>query len=104
MPQHRALRVLPALLLAAGLCGLFSPGEVQAQRARDEPRKEQRSGEQGPGKRESTAPARMSAGEAAAIARSRYGGKVLKVTPQGNAYRIRLLQESGRVITVTIRD
>ena len=46
---------------------------------------------------------KITAREAAARARQQYGGKVLKVTPSGRNYRVRLLQDSGRVITVTIR-
>lgn len=45
----------------------------------------------------------MTAREAAAQARAQYGGKVLRVRKQGNVYKVRLLQKSGRVITVTIR-
>lgn len=45
----------------------------------------------------------LTAREAAQRARAQYGGRVLKVTRQGNNFRVRLLQESGRVITVTIR-
>lgn len=45
----------------------------------------------------------LTAQQAAAQARARYGGKVLRVTPQNHGYRVRLLLDSGRVITVTIR-
>ena len=46
----------------------------------------------------------LTAQEAAAKARARYGGKVLKVTRKGDGYQVRLLQDSGRVVTVTIRE
>ena len=46
----------------------------------------------------------LTAVEAAAKARARHGGKVLKVSPQGKAYRVKLLTDSGRVLTVTVRD
>ena len=45
----------------------------------------------------------LTAREAARRAQAQYGGRVLKVTRQGNNYRVRLLQDSGRVLTVTIR-
>jgi uncharacterized membrane protein YkoI len=48
--------------------------------------------------------AQLTAKEAAARARAQYGGKVLKVMRAGdNAFKVRLLQDSGRVLTVTIR-
>jgi hypothetical protein len=46
---------------------------------------------------------KLTARDAAARAQSQYGGKVLKVTRAGKDYKVRLLQDSGRVITVTIR-
>ncbi|MFT4614144.1 MAG: starvation-inducible outer membrane lipoprotein [Bacteroidia bacterium] len=45
----------------------------------------------------------LTAKQAAARAKAQYGGKVLKVTRQGKDYRVRLLQKSGRVLTVVIR-
>ncbi len=45
----------------------------------------------------------LTAKEAAQRAKAQYGGRVLKVERKGNNYRVRLLQDSGRVITVTIR-
>lgn len=45
----------------------------------------------------------MTPREAAAKARAQHGGKVLNVSRQGNAYRVKLLLDSGRVITVTIK-
>ncbi|GAB5450768.1 MAG: hypothetical protein Hals2KO_10960 [Halioglobus sp.] len=45
---------------------------------------------------------KLSPKQAASKAKARYGGKVLKVTPAGAGYKVRLLQDSGRVITVTI--
>jgi hypothetical protein len=46
----------------------------------------------------------LTAAEAAARAKAQHGGKVLKVSPQGKAFRVKLLTDSGRVITVTIKD
>lgn len=48
-----------------------------------------------------------SAAEAARIAKRRHGGKILKVVTvrdaQGVRYRIKILKDDGRVITVIIR-
>lgn len=47
------------------------------------------------------------AAEAARIAKRRHGGKILKVvtvrTEEGVRYRIKILKDNGRVITVVIR-
>lgn len=40
--------------------------------------------------------------QAAAKARAAHGGKVLKVERKGRGYRVRLLLDSGRVITVSV--
>ncbi len=45
----------------------------------------------------------LTASQAAARAKAQYGGKVLKVTPSGNGYRVKMLTEAGRVRTVTIK-
>jgi uncharacterized membrane protein YkoI len=42
--------------------------------------------------------------EAAARAQAEHGGKVLKVSPDKGGYKVRLLQDSGRVITVKVKD
>jgi hypothetical protein len=47
---------------------------------------------------------RLSPREAAARAQARHGGKVLQVSPRGDSYRVKLLQSSGRVVTVTVED
>lgn len=44
----------------------------------------------------------MSAQEAAAQAQARHGGRVLKVSPHGKGYSVRLLLDDGRVITVSV--
>lgn len=44
----------------------------------------------------------ISPGEAAKIAKKRYGGKVLKIKRDGNKYRIKLLLPSGKVKNVYI--
>jgi len=42
--------------------------------------------------------------QAAEKARATHGGKVLKVTREGKGYRVKLLLDSGRVVTVQVRD
>jgi uncharacterized membrane protein YkoI len=46
----------------------------------------------------------LSPEQAAQIARSQYDGQVLKVSPSGQGYLVRLLQDDGRVVTVPIGD
>jgi len=79
---------IPALLLAAGLACTLPAAAAHAQKQRGDTRQEQ-SG--------------LSAREAAAIAQRQHGGKVLKVQRQGQIYRVRLLLDNGRVITVSIK-
>lgn len=82
-----------ALLLCCLLCtGLAAP--VQAERA-DGRREASR---QHQGQRDA------GAARAAAIAQARYGGKVLKVSPQGggSVYNVRLLLPDGTVKSVTV--
>ena len=46
----------------------------------------------------------LTAAQAASRARAKHGGKVLKVSPQGKAYRVKLLTDSGRVMSVLVKD
>ena len=78
--------LLCTLLLATALLGFGSAPTVEARPAYA-----------------NTSSSQMTAREAAAQAKAQYGGKVLRVRKQGNVYKVRLLQKSGRVITVTIR-
>jgi starvation-inducible outer membrane lipoprotein len=87
MRQHHTARLLCLLLLAGWALAVVPVPAVQAQ--------------QGQGAQKQ---AGLTAQEAAAKARARYGGKVLKVTRKGDGYQVRLLQDSGRVVTVTIRE
>lgn len=50
------------------------------------------------------AASRLDARAAAREARERYGGRVLAVKRRGDAYRVRLLLDEGRVTTVTIEE
>ncbi|TVZ37803.1 hypothetical protein P886_2148 [Alteromonadaceae bacterium 2753L.S.0a.02] len=44
----------------------------------------------------------ISKSQAAAIAQKKHGGKVLSVSREGDVYRVKLLQDSGRVKIVTV--
>ncbi|MFV0476790.1 MAG: PepSY domain-containing protein [Parahaliea sp.] len=94
---QRRYQMLPVLLLAISLPGLAPLSEAQPGR-QDETRHEQYRS------RQQQKPSRLSPGEAASRAQARHGGKVLKVSASGNGYKVRLLLDSGRVITVTIKD
>jgi len=43
-----------------------------------------------------------SAQQAASIVQSRYGGKVLKVQRSQSNYRVKLIRQDGRIITVNV--
>ncbi len=88
MRRHKLTIRASAVLL--GLTGLSGGATVSAQAQQGQGSAQKQSG--------------LTAREAAAKARARYGGKVLKVTRKGDGYQVRLLQESGRVVTVTIRE
>ena len=89
-------RFLRKLFCSALLLGLVCAGlpvtEVQAEPATTQPSKQGQK------------PNSLTAREAAARAKAKHGGKVLKVIPKGSAYRVKLLTDSGRVVTVTVRD
>jgi starvation-inducible outer membrane lipoprotein len=83
------------LVLALGFF-LLPAAQVQAQPGKKQQQRTDQSGKQ---------QARtLTASQAAARASAQYGGKVLKVSPSGNGYRVKMLTEAGRVRTVTIRD
>ena len=90
MRQRHPARLLCILLLAGLALSVAPVAPAQAQQ-----------GQQGQGAQKQSG---LTAQEAAAKARARYGGKVLKVTRKGDGFQVRLLQESGRVVTVTIRE
>ena len=89
MRQRHPARLLCILLLAGLALSVVPVEPVHAQQGQGAQKQKQSS---------------LTAQEAAAKARARYGGKVLKVTRKGDGYQVRLLQESGRVVTVTIRE
>lgn len=85
MHQRILVVFLLALLLTAG-AGLVAPQLALAQQGK---------------------PAAQQGGltprEAAARAQAQHGGRVLAVSRKGGVYRVKLLLDSGRVITVTIK-
>ncbi len=85
--MHYRILVVPllALLLTAGT-GFVAPQPALAQQGK--PAAEQEG---------------LTPREAAARAQAQRGGRVLNVSRKGNAYRVKLLLDSGRVITVTIK-
>ncbi|GAB3282613.1 PepSY domain-containing protein [Parahaliea aestuarii] len=84
-------------LLGALLATSLAPGPAHAQKGQQ---KGQQQGQRG----QSQQAEGMSPRQAAAQAQSRHGGKVLKVSREGRGYRVRLLLDNGRVITVSVKD
>ncbi|MFT5710944.1 MAG: starvation-inducible outer membrane lipoprotein [Halioglobus sp.] len=93
MVQRFPKKPFCALLLASTLC-LAVPA-VQA--------KQPRQAQQQPQQSQQSQHA-MTAAQATAKAKARHGGTVLKVTPKGQGFRVKLLTDSGRVMTVTVKD
>lgn len=87
MRRHSPIRLFCTLLLASWIAAVLPGVNASAQQAGEKHQK-----------------ASMTPQQAAKKARAKHGGKVLKVSRKGNAYRVKLLKESGRVVTVTIRD
>ncbi|MEQ9463645.1 MAG: hypothetical protein RJQ10_08290 [Haliea sp.] len=85
MPNRILLVPLMALLLAAGP-GLVAPQHALAQQGKAAAQKSS-----------------LTPREAAARAQAQHGGRVLSVSRKGDAYRVKLLLDSGRVITVTVK-
>jgi len=44
----------------------------------------------------------ISASEAANMVQSKFGGKILKVQPSSKGYRVKVLKDDGRIITVYV--
>ncbi len=83
-----AIKVCTGLLLVAVVVFVSETSYADNHRRRDGQEASQSSG--------------ISAGQAAAKAQQRFGGKVLKVSRDGNRYRVKLLLPSGTIKTVTI--
>lgn len=84
---------IAALLLSTVVSATLIVPDALAQRGKNQ-------GQQGQTQQATT----LSPQQAAARAQARHGGKVLKVTRQGKGYRVRLLLDNGRVITVNVKD
>ncbi|WP_157976717.1 hypothetical protein [Parahaliea mediterranea] len=89
----RRRRLLAAFCLILAALALTTPALSEARQGQRDERRPQAQQE-----------ARLSPQQAAARAQASHGGKVLKVTRQGKGYRVRLLLDSGRVVTVTVKD
>lgn len=90
MGQNFSAKVLCALLFVCTAC--LTVPEVHAKQPKQTQQKPQQ------------AQHSLTAAQAAAKAKARYGGTVLKVTAKGLGYRVKLLTDSGRVMTVMIKD
>ncbi len=90
MAQRFSKKIVCALLLTSALC-LMVPAvhAKQPKQAQQQPQHTQQS---------------LTASQAAAKAKAQHGGTVLKVTPKGQGFRVKLLTDSGRVMTVTVKD
>ena len=88
MPHPLILRLCYALLITLALSVLLPATDSYAQSQKNQPLKNQQ--------------ADMTEQQAAAQAKASHGGKVLKVTRDKKGYKVKLLQESGRVITVRV--
>lgn len=95
-------------LLCVACAGLLASAPAQAERGKSrqgagreaDRASTQQQDEQRPKKQ--NAQRDTGAARAAQIAEGRYGGKALKVAPQGNAYGVRLLLPDGTVKNVTV--
>ena len=97
MLQPFSRRTFCTALITSFFCLVVATGEVQAKQTGSAQGSHSDKGNS----RQKTA---LTPTEAAARAKSEHGGKVLKVTPKGKGYKVKLLTESGRVLTVTIKD
>jgi hypothetical protein len=84
------------LLCSALLCGLvyLVAAVEQAQARQPEVEKQVEPAEK----------QRLTPAQAATRARAKHGGKVLKVSPEGKAYRVKLLTDSGRILSVLVEN
>jgi starvation-inducible outer membrane lipoprotein len=89
MAQRFIAKTFCAVLLAGAVCFALPVAEVHAQQPNAAQKQSQKT---------------LTAGQAARKAKARHGGKVLKVTPKGKGFKVKLLTDSGRVLTVMIKD
>ena len=88
MPRPLKLRLCSALFITLVLFVSLSATDSYAQSQKNQPSKNEKIG--------------MTAKQAAAQAKSDHGGKVLKVTRDREGYKVKLLQDSGRVVIVKV--
>ena len=97
MAQGFPKNVFCALLLTSALClavpAVHAKQPKQGQGQQQEQQQEQQQTQQS-----------LTAAQAAAKAKARHGGTVLKVAPKGQGFRVKLLTDSGRVMTVMVKD
>ncbi len=90
MAQRFSENIYCALLLTTALCLMVPAAHAkQPKQVQHQPQQTQQS---------------LTAAQAAAKAKTQHGGTVLKVTPKGQGFRVKLLTDSGRVMTVIIKD
>lgn len=89
--MHRRLpaKTYCTLLLMGLLCTALPSVDVSAKNPRAEKSQSEQSGSR-------TKNQALTASEAAARAKARHGGKVLKVSSTGKGYRVKLLTDAGR--------
>jgi len=99
------LGVLCAALVALPAAVSAQPGHNNGKGAKGDNHEQQRPHErQGDRRQRKDGGDQKGAQQAASQAQQRYGGRVLKVDRSGSGYDVRLLQDDGRVITVTVGD
>ncbi len=89
MAQRFPTKVFCALLLVSAL--FLAVTEVQAKQPKQTRQQSQQTQQS------------LTAAQAAAKAKARHGGTVLKVSPRGQGFRVKLLTDSGRVMTVMVK-
>lgn len=117
MTRRAPLHTFALSMLAAALtCTLLAtPAVARPDKGQDKNHEEKSGHGRSGDKRDSTENKRddnrraqqgqsLSPQEAAGRARAKYGGQVLKVSPAGHGYQVRLLGDDGRVTTVSIGD
>lgn len=102
MPSPALSRTLRLCLLGTALALALAHPETLARQGQGTEQQEQHGGAGNGEKRGERQ--QMTAQEAAAIARARHGGRVLKVKRRGSGHEVRLLLDDGRVIKVLVEE
>ena len=107
MYKRAFIKVLCSLVFASSMLVYLpavearnEPGSRHSDGGKDRKDRKERGDRKGRDERKNN----LSAGQAANRAQSMHGGKVLKVSREGNYFRVKLLQKSGRVITVKVKE